>query len=85
MSRLAQLMSDYYGEQHPYTIACHLGVLPHYSNLPNGLRLAVEYAFRNKAVRLVVCTSTLAQGVNIPIKYLFMIQFYGRTKQYANS
>lgn len=43
--------------------------------MPNGLRLAVEYAFRNKAVRLVVCTSTLAQGVNIPIKYLFMTSF----------
>lgn len=75
MNRLAQLISDYYGEQHPYTIACHLGVVPHYSNLPNGLRLAVEYAFRGKALRLVVCTSTLAQGVNIPIKYLFMTSF----------
>ena len=75
MNRLAQLMSDYYGEQHPYTIACYLGVVPHYSNLPNGLRLAVEYACRNKALRLVVCTSTLAQGVNIPIKYLFMTSF----------
>ena len=74
MSRLAQLMSDY-GEQHPYTIACYLGVVPHYSNLPNGLRLAVEHACRNKALRLVVCTSTLAQGVNIPIKYLFMTSF----------
>ena len=75
MNRLAQLMSDYYGEQHPYTIACYLGVVPHYSNLPNGLRLAVEHACRNKALRLVVCTSTLAQGVNIPIKYLFMTSF----------
>ena len=75
MSRLAQLMSDYYGEQHPYTIACYLGVVPHYSNLPNVLRLAVEHACRNKALRLVVCTSTLAQGVNIPIKYLFMTSF----------
>ena len=75
LSRLAQLMSDYYGEQHPYTIACYLGVVPHYSNLPNGLRLAVEHACRNKALRLVVCTSTLAQGVNIPIKYLFMTSF----------
>lgn len=75
MSRLAQLMSDYYGEQHPYTIACYFGVVPHYSNLPNGLRLAVEHACRNKALRLVVCTSTLAQGVNIPIKYLFMTSF----------
>ena len=75
MNRLAQLMSVYYGIQHPYTIACHLGVVPHYSNLPNGLRLAVEYAFREKDLRLVVCTSTLAQGVNIPIKYLFMTSF----------
>ena len=75
MNRLAQLMSDYYGEQHPYTIACYLGVVPHYSNLPNVLRLAVEHACRNKALRLVVCTSTLAQGVNIPIKYLFMTSF----------
>ncbi len=48
---------------------------PHYSNLPNGLRLAVEHAFRKKDLRLVVCTSTLAQGVNIPIKYLFMTSF----------
>lgn len=75
MNRLAQLMSVYYGIQHPYTIACYLGVVPHYSNLPNGLRLAVEYAFREKDLCLVVCTSTLAQGVNIPIKYLFMTSF----------
>lgn len=75
MNRLAQLMSCYYGEQHPYTIACYLGVVPHYSNLPNGLRLAVEYACRSESLRLVVCTSTLAQGVNIPIKYLFMTSF----------
>lgn len=75
MNRLATLMSDYYGEQHPYTFACRLGVVPHYSNLPNGLRLAVEHAFRVGALRFVICTSTLAQGVNIPIKYLFMTSF----------
>lgn len=43
--------------------------------MPNGLRLAVEHACRSKALRLVICTSTLAQGVNIPIKYLFMTIF----------
>ena len=75
MNRLARLVAGYYGEWHPYTIACHLGVVPHYSNLPNGIRLAVEHAYRNGAVRVVVCTSTLAQGVNIPIKYLFMTSF----------
>ena len=75
INRLAQLMADYYGEQYPYTLACRLGVVPHYSNLPNGLLLAVEYAFRTGALHFVICTSTLAQGVNIPIKYLFMTSF----------
>lgn len=72
LKRLSKLMSEYYGEEHPYTTSCHLGILPHYSNMPNGLRLAIEYAFRSKALNVVVCTTTLAQGVNIPIKYLFM-------------
>ena len=75
MSRIAKLMADYYGCDHPYIKACNLGVAPHYSNLPNGLRLAIEYAFRKKDLHLVICTSTLAQGVNIPIKYLFMTSF----------
>ena len=75
MSRIAKLMADYYGCDHLYTKACLLGVAPHYSNLPNGLRLAIEYAFRKKDLHLVICTSTLAQGVNIPIKYLFMTSF----------
>nr|WP_284473733.1 helicase-related protein [Eubacterium sp. AF22-9] len=47
-------------------------MLPHYSSLPNGLRVSVEYAFRKNKIKAVACTSTLAQGVNIPIKYLIM-------------
>lgn len=69
------IISDYYGLDHPYSLACSIGVVPHYSNLPNGLRIAIEHAFRTKAVGFVVCTSTLAQGVNIPIRYLFMTSF----------
>lgn len=46
--------------------------LPHSSNLQNGVKLVVEHALKNKYVSCVVCTSTLAQGVNIPIKYLLV-------------
>lgn len=49
-----------------------MGVFPHYSRLPNGLRIAIETAFKKRFICFVVCTSTLAQGVNIPIKYLFV-------------
>ena len=57
---------------HYYTKAAELGVLPHSSNLQNGVKLVVEHALKNKYVSCVVCTSTLAQGVNIPIKYLLV-------------
>lgn len=75
MNRIAKLVADHYGYEHPYAKACLMGVAPHYSSLPNGVRLAVEYSFRKKDLHLVICTSTLAQGVNIPIKYLFMTSF----------
>lgn len=75
LMKLFNLISAYYGEEYTFSIASKLGILPHYANLPNGIKLAVEYAFKHNHIRFVVCTSTLAQGVNIPIKYLFMTSF----------
>ncbi len=48
------------------------GVLAHHANIPHGLRLTVEHAMKEGHARFVVCTSTLAQGVNFPIKYLIV-------------
>lgn len=72
IAKLKSFIKDYYGENHYYTKACELGVLPHSSNIENGIKLAVEYALKNKYVFCIICTSTLAQGVNIPIKYLLV-------------
>ncbi|HAT2057348.1 TPA: DEAD/DEAH box helicase [Legionella pneumophila] len=52
------------------------GIFSHHGNTPHGIRLAVEYAMRNDLVRFVVCTSTLAQGVNLPIRYLIVTSMY---------
>jgi POLQ-like helicase len=52
------------------------GIFSHHGNTPHGLRLAVEYAMREDLVRFVVCTSTLAQGVNLPIRYLIVTSVY---------
>ena len=43
--------------------------------------MAIEYALRKKHIYFVVCTTTLAEGVNIPLKYLFFTTFrYGNNK-----
>lgn len=73
--KIRNLIMAYYGEKHEFSQAAMLGVFPHYADLPNGIKIAVEYAVRYNHIRFVVCTSTLAQGVNIPIKYLFMTSF----------
>src|SRR5207245_8807095 len=43
------------------------GFVVHHSALPQPVRLALERLVRSGAVRLVVATTTLAQGVNFPI------------------
>lgn len=53
-----------------------LGVFSHHSGIPMGLRIAIEYAFSKSKINNVVCTSTLAQGVNLPIKYLIISSVY---------
>lgn len=73
--KLQWLFKMHYGEGSELTRAAGIGVFPHYANLPNGIKMSVEYALRAGYVHLVVCTTTLAEGVNIPIKYLLLTTF----------
>jgi hypothetical protein len=50
------------------------GVAFHYSNMPTQLRRAVEQAVAKGHVDYLVCTSTLLQGVNLPVRNIFMCQ-----------
>lgn len=54
------------------TQSAALGILAHHSDTPHGLRLSIEYAMKENLAKFVVCTSTLAQGVNFPLKYLIV-------------
>ncbi len=76
LNKIKKHIEEYYGAEHYYTKACDMGILPHSSNIPNGIKLAVESAVKNGYVSCVVCTSTLAQGVNIPIKYLLVTSIH---------
>ena len=66
INRLYNLFMLHYGENSDFAKAVKIGVLPHYANLPNGVKMAIEYALRKRHIYLVVCTTTLAEGVNIP-------------------
>jgi hypothetical protein len=74
--KLAFLHKEHFGQEDLITKAASLGVYGHSANTPQGLRLAIEYSMQNNLIRFVICTSTLAQGVNLPIRYLIVTSVY---------
>ncbi|EHR6002213.1 DEAD/DEAH box helicase [Vibrio parahaemolyticus] len=48
------------------------GIAFHYGNMPSLLRTGVEELFRKGDIKIVFCTSTLLQGVNLPAKHIII-------------
>lgn len=76
VERLTHLHVENLGIDAPASQSAAYGIFSHHGNTPHGIRLAVEHAMRDNLVRFVVCTSTLAQGVNLPIRYLIVTSVY---------
>lgn len=74
--KLHHLHAQNLGVEASATRSAQIGVFSHHGNTPHGIRLAVEHAMRNGLTKFVVCTSTLAQGVNLPIRYLLVTSVY---------
>ncbi|EKD55599.1 MAG: hypothetical protein ACD_59C00110G0004 [uncultured bacterium] len=69
------------GNESNSTQSAKIGIFSHHNNIPHGIRLAVEYAMKESLVKFVICTSTLAQGVNLPIRYLIVSDVYQGKEQ----
>ncbi len=76
IERLHYLHVENLGNQASPSMSAKYGIFTHHGNTPHGIRLSVEHAMRENLVRFVVCTSTLAQGVNLPIRYLIVTSVY---------
>lgn len=76
IAKLAGLYSANLAAEASASQAAALGILSHNGNTPHGIRLAAEYAMKEGDAKFIVCTSTLAQGVNLPIKYLIVTSVY---------
>ncbi len=63
---------EWFGDEHIVTKAIKLGIGIHYGDMPEAVRKAVEKDFRNRNLRVLIATSTIAQGVNFPIKTIIV-------------
>ncbi len=60
------------GDAHPLTHATRMGIAFHHGSLPQEIRREIEDAVHSGLIDILVCTSTLAEGVNLPIRTLVM-------------
>lgn len=65
---LSEYFSYIFGTDYLLTQASLLGFLYHHGDFPQNVREIIEDALRKNEIRFVICTNTLAEGVNLPIK-----------------
>lgn len=75
-TKLSNLILNNYGKESVYYKSSQLGVFLHHAGISEGIKASIEYAMSNSKISNVICTSTLAQGVNLPIKYLIVHSIY---------
>lgn len=60
--------------------ALKCGFVVHYGNVPRSLRIHLEELIRDGILQLVVANTTLAQGVNLPVKTILIHSLYNGQK-----
>jgi|GEM_PF-5195530 len=80
LKKLTQRFARLVGQEHDITKAFGKGIAVHYGELPHIARKLVEEGVRSRAIRLILATSTLAEGVNLPIKTIYVPKLSTRNR-----
>jgi len=81
LQRCKQIIEAEMGRDSPMLNFLNNGFLIHHAGLPQRVRVVIEDLVRSDGIRLIVATTTLAQGVNLPIKTVLVRSLqhgYGR-------
>jgi len=63
---------EIFGQDYILTKSINYGFAIHHGDLPQFVREIIEMCIRDKVIPLVICTNTLAEGVNLPIKTIVL-------------
>ncbi len=79
VDRAHEYLALEYGQDWTGTEAISVGAALHHGDIPQETREVLEQLVRTSAVPIVVCTNTLAEGVNLPIRTLVLYTTRRRT------
>src|SRR5690606_18974354 len=57
-----------FGSNYLLTKISGIGALFHHGDLPQYVREIIEQAIRTEEIKLIICTNTIAEGVNLPLR-----------------
>jgi helicase len=69
---LIEYITVQFGEAYSLTQLLNYGIGYHHGDLPQDIRREMEAAIQDGLITILICTSTLAEGVNLPIRTLVM-------------
>ncbi|MFT6842677.1 MAG: helicase [Psychroserpens sp.] len=72
IEQLQTYFSEVFGTNYLLTRLVEKGALFHHGDLPQDVREVIEDALREGKVRIVICNTTLAEGVNLPIRTMVL-------------
>lgn len=74
LEELSKFIKEHVHADYQLAEMVRYGVAYHYGRMPSLLREAIETAFKQDrgGIRYLVCTTTLAQGVNLPARNVFI-------------
>lgn len=72
LEELSKFIKEHVHKEYQLAQLVRYGVAFHYGRMPSLLREAIETAFKEGEIRFLVCTTTLAQGVNLPARNVFI-------------
>lgn len=73
INKLAYLIKSNFGNDCDLYKCAKFGIFAHHADISHGIKMSIEYAMHESLISFIICTSTLAQGVNLPIKYLLVM------------
>ena len=73
INKISNLIRANFGNDSDLYKCAKCGIFAHHADIPHGIKMSIEYAMHESFISFIICTSTLAQGVNLPIKYLLVM------------
>jgi superfamily II DNA/RNA helicase len=68
LSYLKEYFDVIFGSNYLLTKITELGALFHHGDLPQYVREIIEESIRKEEIKLIICTNTIAEGVNLPLR-----------------